>query len=216
MEAMVAILPKGSWRQPALLRAVDESQIHTFGWPIGIVLNREPHAPHPTADGVQAEVIIDGSGPVSGGRTSYDYWNLRRTGDFYFLGSLFEDERADNRLFFDTRIVRTTELLLFLSRLYSRLEVPGDTRVSTTLTHGGLKNRELDSANTARRTIRQRITSEDQVTSTIECTVAELETQLVERVRALLEPLFVVFDFFELGDVIWSEIIDGFVVGQMK
>ena len=32
-------------------------------------------------------------------RSSYDYWALRQNGDFYFLGSLFEDTQDPTRIF---------------------------------------------------------------------------------------------------------------------
>jgi len=45
------------------------------------------------------------------------------------------------------------------------------------------------------------MTEEDAVTASVECNVGELQTQIVEQVRALLEPLFMVFEFFELADL---------------
>lgn len=214
MEASVALSPKGSWRQAMLLSAVEGSQIKTFGWPIAVVLNRDPVRPHPTAEGVRAEVAIrDDDDRLD--RASYDYWYLRQTGDFYLLQSLFEDQRQPGSIFFDTRIVRTTELLLFLSRCYTRLEVPASTRVRVELSHNGLSGRELRSAGN-RRLMPGRETQEDQVTARIECTVAELETRLVEQVRALLEPLFMLFDFLEIGDQVWEEIVNDFVAGRIS
>ena len=55
------------------------------------------------------------------GRQSYDYWAIRRNGDFYVLQSLFEDERGENLIFFNTRIVRVAEALMFASNLYTHL-----------------------------------------------------------------------------------------------
>jgi hypothetical protein len=99
-EASVSILPKGDWRQPVLLSAVEGAQVKTFGWPIGLVLNRDEFKPRPTSEGIRAEVsIVQGGELAHLGRTSYDYWYMRRTGDFYFLQSLFEDERAEDALF---------------------------------------------------------------------------------------------------------------------
>lgn len=216
MEAVVALQPKGSWRQPVLLRAVEQAQVHTFGWPIGIVLNRDEFRPHPTADGVQAEVAIRTGDSRIGDRRSYDYWHLRQTGDFYFLHSLFEDERAEKAIFFDTRIARTTELLLFLSRLYSRLEVPDPTRLGVTVTYRGLKDRQLLSANRMRLMSDRRTSTADSITTSIECTVGELQSRLQELVRSLLEPLFVLFDFFELTDSVWEELVEQFVEGQVR
>lgn len=216
MEAMAALHPKGQWRQALLLQQVRESQIHTFGWPIGIILDGGPQRPYATADGIVAEVAIVPNG--QGGalqRRSYDYWALRKTGDFYLLKSLFEDEMANEVIYIDTRIVRTAELLLFLSRLYSRLEVPETTLVRVSTTYQGLKGRSLQTANPLRFMPIVRTTTEDLVKASVECTVAEMQPKLVELVRGLLEPLFVVFDFFELGDAVWRQIVDNFVAGRV-
>jgi hypothetical protein len=214
MEADAALLPKGSWRQSTLLAAVEASQIKTFGWPIGIVINRDPLRPHPTSDGVRAEVRIrDDDDRLD--RASYDYWYVRQTGDFYLLQSLFEDSRIPDAIFFDTRIVRTTELALFLSRLYARLDVPDSTRVRIELTHSGLRGRTLRAAGN-RSMPYERTTQEESVSASVECSVAELQTQLVQVVRALLEPLFMVFDFLELADEIWTQIVNGFVEGRLS
>jgi len=106
--------------QIELLNAVRKSGIRTFGWPIGITLeNRDEYRPRPFEDGIRAEVaILDRS---LSGRPSYDYWALRSNGDFYLLQSLFEDQRAENKIFFNTRIVRVTEALLFAANLYEHL-----------------------------------------------------------------------------------------------
>lgn len=197
-----------------MLSAVEQSQIKTFGWPIGIVLNREPWRPHPTAEGVRAEVAIHADDEQMD-RASYDYWYLRQTGDFYFLQSLFEDERQPGSLFFDTRIVRTTELLLFLARLYSRLEVDPSTSVHLELTHRGLIGRELR-ASSNRRIFHPRATDENSVTAEFECALGELEANLTQRVRDLLEPLFMVFDFTQISDEVWTELVDNFVAGRIS
>jgi hypothetical protein len=49
-------------------------------------------------------------------RDRYDYWAVRKNGDFYLLQSLFEDSRERNALFFNTRIVRVTEALMFAGK----------------------------------------------------------------------------------------------------
>lgn len=213
MEAAVALHPKGSWGQAALLAAVEGAQVKTFGWPIGVVMNRDSWRPRPTSEGIKAEIAI-AEGDDRLDRASYDYWYLRQTGDFYLLQSLFEDERTPNSLFFDTRIVRATELLLFLSRCYARLEVPDSTTVKIDLTHGGLGGRHLVSSG-SRLMHGDYASHEDTVAATTECTVAQLQSDLVRQVRNLLEPVFVVFDFFQLSDDVWEDIVDKFVAGRI-
>ena len=97
-----------------LLTAVRSAEIKAFGWPIGIVLDKPEYKPKPTSDGIVADVRIDEGGIVG---PSFDYWALRRNGSFYLMQSLFEDQRATGAIFFDTRITRVTEVVLFCRRL---------------------------------------------------------------------------------------------------
>lgn len=115
-------------------------------------------------------------------------------------------------MFVDTRIERTTELILFLSRLYTRLEVQNATRVLLTVTYRGLAGRRLAAADPRRMVmIQPRTSQENQVSTSVGCTVAELQSRLPNLVRELLEPVFVLFDFFVPGDNLWEQIIDNFV-----
>lgn len=214
MEAEVSLSPPGSWRQSDLMTTIEASQIKTFGWPIAVVLARDNFRPQPTAEGVRAEVAFK-EGESSLGEPTYDYWYMRQSGDFYLYQSLFEDARTPQSIFFDTRIVRVTELLLFLSRCYTRLEVADDTRVRIEVSYGGLKDRTLRAASQRRLMSIGRSTQEDRVSSVIECTVGQLQTDLVTNVRKLLEPLFMVFNFSELGDQIWDQVINDFVAGKI-
>src|SRR5882672_426383 len=163
MELQANVLHRLSKSQIELLNAVKQSEIRTFGWPIGVTLeNREEYRPRPYDDGIKAEVSI-----VEGDRNSFDYWAARSNGDFYLLQSLFEDSRKPNQIFFDTRIVRITECLMFIEGLYSKLGVPPEARVGIQITHGGLKGRELSSASSNRHIFSRGPTEEDESTSEI-------------------------------------------------
>ena len=121
MELRLSLHAEINKSQLELLNAAKASQIRTFGWPIGLVATREEYGPRPYPDGIRTEISIDQSAMT--GRPSYDYWALRSNGDFYLLQSLFEDDRAEKKIFFNTRIVRVTESLMFASKLYSTLGV---------------------------------------------------------------------------------------------
>lgn len=124
MEIEFSLTGHDQWSQVALFNAIRQAEIRTFGWPIGIVLeNRPEFRPKPRNDGVYAEVAISDKGFTK--TKSYDYWAVRTDGAFYLLQSLFEDERAEGMLFFNTRIVRVTEALLFGHKLYSGLGLGG-------------------------------------------------------------------------------------------
>ncbi len=201
--------PKPWKTQRELDEAARESTLDTFGWPIGVYLgNRDEHRPRPEADGIVAQIAIDD-------RSSYDYWTIRRNGDFYLLKTIFEDTRDGNKIFFNTRIVRVTETLLYCARLYSRLEVDPTTIVNVAVRHGGLDGRILSASNPGRTMSVKRISSENEIESVIRSSLSGLETDLVELVKELLAPLFTVFDFFKLSDDIYEQIVNDFVQGRV-
>ncbi|MEK7472047.1 MAG: hypothetical protein AAB624_02255, partial [Patescibacteria group bacterium] len=134
---------------------------------------------------------------------------------FYMLKSLFEDSQTvGDQLFFDTRVVQTTELLMFLARLYTRLEMSPTSQLKITVKYGGLANRRLRAAGN-RHVFERRSTTENEIETTLECSLQDLDAKLVENVKSLLEPLFMLFDFFELSDQIYTELVDNFVNGKI-
>jgi hypothetical protein len=217
MEVVAQLQPAGRWGQPQLLEAVRAAQVHTFGWPIGITLeNRDDYRPHPTSDGIVAELAIQDAGMGSGmDRTSYDYWKLFSDGRFYTMLSLFEDERAPGTVYWDTRINRVTEALLFLARLYRRLDASDTDEITVRIGHGGLSGRTLGVGNRSRYMSRNLRTSEDEIEASFTATLSELESNLPNYVKQIVQPLFMVFDFFEVSDRIVGEIVDGFASGSV-
>jgi hypothetical protein len=200
--------------QIELLNAVRRSEIRTFGWPIGIIMeNREAIKPHPYGDGIRAEVAFDRS--AFSGSASYDFWALRGNGDFYLLQNLFEDERIENKLFFNTRIVRVTESLLFCSNLYDHLGVAPETRLSIRFTHRGLAGRELTSSSPDR-FISPSVTREDESETEIVTTLGKVRSEIVDNVRRFAEPLFMLFDFKELPEEVYCDIVRRFEAGKVS
>jgi len=193
--------------QGELFRVADQAQIHTFGWPIGVVLNREDAHPTPKADGIVAEI-------AGKSVSTYDYWAIRKDGAFYLLKSLFEDERGSEQIFFNTRIVRITETLLYCVRLYSGLKVPPDSRIVIGIRHGGLKGRLLSATRTMFFHYNGK-SSENEVYTEVETTLEKIESDLVDLVQRFTQPLFVVFDFFELDRKVLEDIVNNFVKGKI-
>ena len=188
--------------QTELVQAAESASIHAFGWPIGVVLHTEKGRPRPMSEGIVAE--------INGIDSSYDYWALRMNGDFYFLASLFEDERTQDAIWFDTRIVRTTETFLFCYRLYKALGVPEENTITITLRHGGLSGRILSSAKPGLWP-GKRTSYEAEVEWRRTITLASLRLDLREIVKAALDPLFILFDFFQPSpQQVYSE-IDNFL-----
>jgi hypothetical protein len=205
--------PKIERRQSDLLDAAQHAQIRTFGWPIGLVLNRDEDRPHPTGHSIRARVA---SNRIDGQKT-FDYWELRTDGDFFTIMSLFEDQRGHiDQLFLDTRVIRITEALLFAGRLYDRLEVRPDHKVRITVRHGGLQGRQLVAANQTRYSAPDARTHVDETVASVTFAIGELGAQLVDLVESLATPLFELFDFFQLDRPTYESIVDRFVRGQIS
>jgi len=199
--------------QVELLQVANAAQIHTFGWPIGVVLNnREEFRPKPKADGIVAEIDAEDRSNV--GERKYDYWTIRKDGSFYLLKSLFEDTREPNSIFFNTRIVRITEVLLYAVRLYTSLNVQPDSRLLMGFRHGGLKGRNISATSSRRLSIHGKAI-EDGVYTEFETVIERIEPDLVDLVQKITAPLFMVFDFFQIHKSILEEIVNNFVDGKV-
>jgi hypothetical protein len=109
---------------------------------------------------------------------------------------------------------RTTESLLFLLRLYRRLEASDTDEVTVTVRHAGLAGRTLKAANRLRMTT-SREGTEDVSEATISASLSGLEVGLPAHVQELLGPLFVLFDFFEPAPEIIRDIVEEYVKGRV-
>jgi hypothetical protein len=207
---MAALDPKIDRTQVELDNAARQAEIRTFGWPFGVYLaNREDARPHPRADGVVAEVR-------SLTKDSYDYWAIRRNGDLYSASSLFEDKRQPGALYFNTRIVRATETLLYCLRLYSALGVDRSTVLNVRFGFGGLRNRVLISSNPNRSLSLERKSVEDRIETDVAGTLDDIEAHLVDKVVDAIAPVFRLFEFFELPRPVYEDIVEKIVAGRVE
>ena len=195
-----------------LMDAARAATIRTFGWPIGIVVDNDDGRPRPTGNGIRAEVL----GPRWDAEQSYDLWELRTDGDFFLIQSLFEDQRGHpGEVFFNTRIVRVAESLLYCARLYERLGVPADATINMSVAHGGLKDRVLTSASPGRSLSMPYRSIVDRVEAQVTFDLGDVAGNLWQLVRSLVAPLFEVFDLFVLGDEVYEQTVDSFVQGTV-
>ena len=196
--------------QVELLNAVRASEIQTFGWPIAVLLeNRAEYKPRPFGDGIRAEVTR------ADDQISYDYWAVRKSGDFYLLQSLFEDTREKNALFFNTRIVRVTEALMFASKLYTALGAAPDAKISARFTHSGLAGRTLKSAGRNRFLSGSRRTDERASETETVIVLGEIHNALVDEVQRVCAPMFMLFEFQEFERQIYENIVRRFEKGEV-
>lgn len=213
MEASLGIAAPKPARSPSeLLSAASDSRIQTFGWPIGVILSGRPeYRPRPRSDGIVAEVNLTGELL----EPRYDYWALRRNGDYYLRKSLFEDTVNATAIFFDTRIVRNTELLMYALRLYDQLGIDPSTGFELELRYGGLNGRVLRTSTPNRYIGGPYTCAEDQITTSYEGSLQEVEGSLTKIVKHLTAPMLGLFDFFELDDSIYQQIVEAYVDGRV-
>lgn len=146
--------------------------------------------------------------------TPTDYWAVRKNGDFYLLQSLFEDSRERNALFFNTRIVRVTEALMFADKLYTALGAAPDAKISVRFTHSGLARRTLKSASLNRWLSDDR-KSHDQLSETETVIVlGDIKSALVDEVQPVCAPMFMLFDFQEFAREVYEDIVRRFEKGE--
>jgi hypothetical protein len=82
---------------------------------------------------------------------------------------------------------------------------------------GGLKDRVLTAANADRRDSldEQQCSAENEIETEVSVSLQGIEADLVSLVRELLERVFIMFDFSEVSDGIYEEIVNKFVRGQV-
>ena len=200
--------PKVSVGPNELLDAARQAPVETLAAPIGLVVGgTQKGRPRPSDDGISASMELGGED----GR--YDYWAIRSNGDFFCVKSLLEDRRDPKKLYFDTRIMRLAEILLYVVRLYTALEVDRSVGISVRVSHRGLKGRLL-SASTDRELSESQFAHEDSMLTEISGTLEQLESDRLEYVKQLARPLLRAFDFFELSDPVYEDIVGRFVAGK--
>ena len=195
--------PKPDFDPRKLKSAAGKSTI-ARSWPIGVFLeNNDKYRPNARTDGIMAEIAT---------RDSYDYWAIKRNGDFYTLSSLIEDRNKPDQLFFDRRIEKTTEGLLYCKQLYSNLGVEASHNIQIAMRRSGLKDRYLMSEYPDRYEVFDVYRCiENEEETEISISLHKIKSNLVDHVIKLITSVFTLFDFFELNEDQYSGIIDRFV-----
>ncbi len=199
----LSILGKRS--QAELLKLAKQIAILTFGWPIGVVLDTD-QSPKPVNDGIVAQISHE---------SSYDYWALRNNGDFYALMSLFEDERTSDAIYVNTRIVRVTETLMRCNSLYRAFGADSGSTIHVRIRHGGIINRTLTSAGMPRQIWATKNTTEDVVDTGVSFRLSDVNRSMVELVKEICAPLFILFDFAEIRHEQYEKIVSSFLSGKV-
>jgi hypothetical protein len=199
-----------------LKNIAQKSTIHTFGWPIAVFLDggsSEKDAPQPKQYGIQAEISIGKESDNFTGKR-YDYWALKKDGAFYLLKSLFEDSRKPGYLFFNTRIIRITEVLMYAFNLYSKLGLNDDEKIIIQIKHSGLKGLIMGAVGGRDFGFGEfKNNSENEVSSEkIETTIKDLDEKTADLVERFVKPLFESFNWL----IIEKKVIDDIVLNYKQ
>jgi len=205
-----------SWGQSELLRAAEAALLRNTGWPVGLVLQTRDRRPVPTSGGVEFRIDRE----RGGGWT--DYWNLHKTGAYYFIRAFEEETDAssargwEGTLWFDIRIWRIAEILLHGAALYRELKVPPNEPFILEISHLGLNGREFGTSHVGRRYITpgrlchvedahwRGDLSQDFITANLKSLVVEIASDL-----------FVLFDFADLGASVIEDVVDDFLRSRL-
>jgi len=199
-----------------LNEAAKTSQIKTFGWPIGVFIEgREDFSPKPTADGICAKIVFKDDNIQGRENYSYDYWAIKKDGSFYMLKSLFEDQRKLGYIFFDTRIIRIAEVLMYISNLYKKIGIDENAEFMVQIKYSGIKDRIIGSAGN-RKIYEQRKSSENEIVKKVKVSVMKIDNDLSELVEQIITPLFEVFDFFEIKREFLEDIVNKYKKGEIS
>lgn len=189
--------------------AMDKTSIPTFGWPIAAVIHTKELMPKPIQNGIEARFTDSGH---------REYWCLKRSGEFYFIGELFENLRKPEYVFIDTRANRITETFLRIGKLFLELDVPRDEKISIIIKHGNIKGKILSVANPARVLLSNRVCNENEVTSEYLIALSDMteEQKLKDIVHKAVRDLSEMFDMFNPDKVRFTDpIVDAFIKGKI-
>lgn len=193
--------------QQKLRDSAEAAQVHTFGWPLGVVLAGDAR-PVPSTDGIVAKIAAD---------IGADYWTLSKEGCGYVMNTNFEEHRwGDGVISIDTRIVRVTEAFLYVRNLMKQYGVADDEKISAAIWHGGLKGRTLRFSSQNRLGPIQMHRSEvDDSGQVVEAPLKAIDDNLVAYVKAIVAPMLALFDYFQFNDGLYKEIVEAYVGGQV-
>lgn len=142
LEAFLGMNSGKTYEAKELHSIAEKSECHNTGWPIGVTLTRSEVAPYSTEDGIEAII-------PSSSRSMFDYWSLKKKGDFYFVRTYEEDEmptksnKGKNILWMDMQIWRISELLLYCLNLGKELQLDFTNNIDIYISYNYLKDRVL-------------------------------------------------------------------------
>jgi hypothetical protein len=127
--------------------------------------------------------------------------------------------REERVIFFDTRILRATEAFLHCARLYRGLGAEPSAQIELRVRYSGLRGRKLAAASPFRWVgfYAEDKTEEDELfVSPLIFKLSEIDSNLLEMVKHVCAPLFMLFDFTKFDDSVYQDFVTNFVQGKIK
>jgi len=186
---------------PELLESARSAQLSYHGFPIGTIIEHPEAHPHPDSDGILSRQT------TQTGSRIFDYWALRRNGDFYALRSLVEDLNAPSTVYFDETVRRAEMLLRYAAKLYEHLGLPENDSIAIELRYGGITDRVLSSCTPGPGLLREyRIRSESVHARLVE-EWNSIPAHIAELVKTLAGGLLEQFDLFPLAEEVVKSLL---------
>jgi hypothetical protein len=208
--------PDAEFKKIELREAASKSTVPTFGWPIAVFLENTTQSelkPVVDTNGIKAELAIS-KHPFDDDKT-FDYWAIHTSGAFFILKSIFEDLRDPTIISFNTRIIRITEVFMYLKNLYSNLAIGSNKQLQVIIRHGGIKGRSLGTLAQNRFMLGTYFAGQDEVSSTNIVTIDDFIKDPGGVVEKFTEPLFEAFDFYKIDRKILDQIVLDYLQGKV-
>ena len=176
-----------------LMVFAEKSECHNTGWPIGVTMTREEFRPIPITDGIAA-TIVSSTG-------HFDYWTLKKKGNFYFMRNLKEDRATDVQpnefIFFDTLIYTVGEGVLYCTNLCRELAL-GNSVINISFRYDGMIGRKLVMSPWSRGDLSyERKCGAEFISVEIRKKAQELVPFYKDIVLEVVQKVMIMFDFFE-------------------
>ncbi|MCK4581318.1 MAG: hypothetical protein KAU10_08195, partial [Dehalococcoidia bacterium] len=186
---------------PELLDAARTAQLSQFGFPIGTVFEHLEARPYPDPEGIESQQR------VKNGSRVFDYWALRRNGDFYSLRSLVEDLTDPSTVFFDETVRRAQMLLEYAARLYECVGLPHNESIAIELRYGSVGDRVLSSCSPAPSLMRPFRIRSDSADARLVEEWNSISSHIPELVTTLAGSILEQFDLFSLKEEVVKSLL---------
>lgn len=207
-----AYLLEGNLEKPnqaQLLQILERAQGRETGWPAWLVIRERGDDGVRPVDGLVESILLDG---VFADPSHSDYWLAAPDARLFLVRGYAEDDEParlepGSALDLTLPVWRTGEALLHAERLARELNDEAAT-VHFRASWEGLEGRTLRALYSRRLLTRARPAAQNVVTATASVAANQIGATLPEVVATLLEPLYGVFDFFEVPLRVVEEELD--------